>query len=101
LKEYMKDLSKVYYSSTEYLKLIFDWNICSEASLTQQTSTVLLNILKSKPAVLQPQSSNLSHHRGMSYQQEDKLGSQSNQKSVSFLSMQRSTRKENYAPRYA
>lgn len=24
LKEYMKDLSKVYYSSTEYLKLIFD-----------------------------------------------------------------------------
>jgi hypothetical protein len=57
LQDYTDSLNKTYFCSGEYIKLIFDSNICDESSLTQTSSSVYLNIIRSKPAVLQPQNS--------------------------------------------
>ena len=58
LQDYIDYLNKAYFCSSEYLKLIFDSNICDESSLTQQSSSVMLHIFRSKPSILQPQSLN-------------------------------------------
>jgi phosphomevalonate kinase len=60
LQNYVEDLNKAYFCSSDYLKLIFSSGICNEDSMTNQSATVLLSILKSKPAVTQPQSKKLT-----------------------------------------
>lgn len=97
LKEYTHDISKSYYSSAEYLKLVFEMEICSEESMNRHSSTILYNILKTKPAVLQPQSTNHSLNRSKTGEK----GMAQTQKCISFMSMNRTNRKENNIPRYS
>jgi len=94
LKQYSEDLNSFYCWNTEYVKIVFDCNIWKEESMNQQTSTMLLNILKSKPSASHPSNAPLDNLR-------DKGKALENGKCISFLSMNRSTRKENYPPRYS
>ncbi|CAI2380294.1 unnamed protein product [Moneuplotes crassus] len=95
LQDYTRVLNKAYFCHSDYLKLVFDSNICDESSLTQQSSSAMLHIVRSKPAVTQPNNFGTSSSLNPSTTRlSDTEKKPKEEKYISFLSMSKTVRKD-------